>query len=165
VNSFLPALRRYRALAAILLCLVGLSLLGTQIDGALSAAVPAPTAGRVDLVRWDFKHDGSATLAGEWRYFDKRWAHEVVPTGPGAAAQVPGPWPASAVPSGNPRTEGYGTYVLNLTLPAAPEGERFAIDTGYVLSAYRVYANGELIVTSGTPAASREQNRAAACRP
>jgi signal transduction histidine kinase len=155
-------LRRYRALAAVLLCFVGLSLLVTQLDGTPSAVAPQPAGGRVDLAQWDFKRSGSATLAGEWRYFDKRWAHEVVPSSHAVAAQVPGPWPASAGPSGNPRTEGYGTYVLNLTLPVMPQGERFAIDTGYVLSAYRVYANGALIVTSGTPAASREGESARA---
>jgi len=114
---------------------------------------PAPRAGIVDFSRWDFARDGTAHLAGEWIYFDGRW---VMGTGEGRTggqrAPVPGLWPARR-PDGEIRADGFGTYALRLRLPAPPFGDTFAVDTGQIRSAYRLYADGEMIAQGGTPSA------------
>ena len=116
---------------------------------------PVPVGGSVDLSQWNFQRDGSVSLSGQWKFFDKTWASELAaPGAEGHNAAVPGPWPVTEKSSTVPRMDGYGTYVLKLKLPTARDGEAFAIDTGYVLSAYRVYANGQLIAESGIPSAT-----------
>jgi signal transduction histidine kinase len=126
-----------------------------------NVALPGPSHGYLDLSHWSGVERGTVSLAGEWQYFDKTWARDVPSSSDGGlSARVPGPWPVFEPKSSSPRMNGFGTYVLRLKLPAAPDGEDFAIDTGYVLSAYRLYANGKLVVARGQPAESAANERA-----
>ena len=132
--------------ALLSLCrLLGFTLLCVVASGAAAAPVPAPARGAIDLSTWNFQDDGQVSLGGQWSFYSGRWANEIdgaIPVG----GELPGAWDDSGHVG-----HGFGTYTLKLVLPAAPEGERFAILTGYIYSAYRVYANGELIATSGQP--------------
>jgi signal transduction histidine kinase len=117
---------------------------------------PAPQAGLLDLSQWRFARDGSVPLEGDWLYFDHSWG----PKGEAIYAQVPGPWPALDARSGGARAKGFGTYELRLKLPEAPADDSYAIDTGQILSAYRILANGRVIARPGTPAATKARERA-----
>ncbi len=119
---------------------------------------PAPRAGIVDFSHWNFAHDGTARLAGEWLYYDRQWAKDIGDRQMGGViAPVPGPWVGRGAKHS---AEGFGTYTLTLKLPAAPADDSFAIDTGQLYSAYRLYADGKLIAHGGTPAATRAAENA-----
>jgi signal transduction histidine kinase len=119
-------------------------------------APPALQAGQIDLTHWRFARDGSVSLSGSWVYFDHHWgAH-----GDAVYAPVPGNWPAFDARTGGVRPNGFGTYTLRLKLPEAPPGDMFVLDTGQVLSAYRVFANGKLIASPGMPAETKAEERA-----
>ncbi len=105
-------------------------------------AAPQPANGSLDLSAWDFRADGSVGLDGAWRVYHGRWAHEIDGATP-VVRTMPERW-TNAGEAGR----GYATYALTLTLPPAADGERYAVDTGYFYTAYRVYANGELIASS-----------------
>ena len=119
-------------------------------------STPTPKAGVVDLSQWRFARDGSVPLTGYWLYFDHSWSLK----GDAVYAQVPGPWPSFDARSGGTRRNGFGTYVLRVKLPAAPEGDRFAFDTGQIQSAYRIIANGKVIAAPGKPGATKAAERA-----
>lgn len=142
MSAFLFAIRRLARHLALGLMLCAMS--------AGAWAAPQPQNGTLDLSTWDFVRDGSVPLDGQWRVYHGRWAHEI----DGATLAVrsmPERWTNAGVAG-----HGYATYALTLTLPPAADGERYAIDTGYFYTAYRVYANGELIASSGTPSATAE---------
>ena len=68
---------------------------------------PVPVGGSVDLSLWNFQRDGSVSLSGQWKFFDKTWASELAaPDAVGHNAVVPGPWPVSERSSTVPRMEG-----------------------------------------------------------
>ena len=117
---------------------------------------PAPRDGLLDLSQWRFARDGSVPLEGNWLYFDHSWG----PRGEAVYGQVPGSWPAFDARSGDARHKGFGTYMLRLKLPPAPTGERFALDTGQILSAYSVLADGRVIASPGTPGVTKASERA-----
>ncbi len=143
-------------IAILIAAIFGLS--GGPVPGK---AKPVPQAARLDLTNWDFSRDGSVPLAGQWIYFDSRFVQSADPGMAGAAETfVPGPWPARETGSDDVRREGFGTYVLKLRVPDAPEGDAIAIDTGQIQSAYRLYANGKLIAAPGMPAATADAERA-----
>jgi signal transduction histidine kinase len=124
-----------------------------------TVTAPAPRAGFVDLSHWNFARDGTARLAGEWLYFDGRWVAAVGDDRTdGVPARVPGLWPQRGR-NGEIRADGFGTYALKLRLPAPPFGDTFAVDTGQMRSAYRLYADNKMIAEGGTPAASAADER------
>lgn len=113
--------------------------------------------GAIDVSQWHFAEDGNVSLNGLWRYYSQRWSSEIAAGDDGrVGAPVPGAWPAEPG-ADSTRQSGHATYVLRLKLPDTPEHDRLALSTGYWHSAYRVYANGELIATSGRPAADGDQ--------
>jgi signal transduction histidine kinase len=144
----------------------GFALLVAAIFGLSGGPVPGkakpfPQAGRLDLTRWDFRRDGSVPLAGQWIYFDSRFVQSADPGMAGAVETfVPGPWPAREAGRDQVRRDGFGTYVLKLSVPDAPDGDAIGIDTGQIQSAYRLYANGKLIAAPGMPGATAESERA-----
>ncbi len=142
MSAFLFAIRRLARYLALGLMLCVMS--------AGAWAAPQPQNGTLDLSTWDFVRDGSVPLDGHWRVYHGRWAHEIDGATP-AVRSMPERWTNAGIAG-----HGYATYALTLTLPPAADGERYAIDTGYFYTAYRVYANGELIASSGAPSATAE---------
>jgi signal transduction histidine kinase len=120
------------------------------VMSASAWAAPQPASGSLDLSAWNFQSDGSVSLGGAWRVYHGRWAEEIDGAQP-SLRSMPERW-TNAGETGR----GYATYALTLTLPPAPDGERYAIATGYFYSAYRVYANGILIASSGVPSATAD---------
>ena len=124
-----------------------------------SVSPPSPRAGFVDLSHWNFSRDGTVRLAGEWLFFDRRWKNDVGNGHMGGVgATTPGAWPASSR-DGELHADGFGTYALTLKLPAPSQGDPFAIDTGQLRSAYRLYADDKLIASGGAPAATARDER------
>lgn len=137
---------------------LALGLTGSPVAGH---STPIAQAGLLDLGQWDFTRGGSVPLAGQWLYFDERFVQSGDPGMAGAVETfVPGPWPAREAGTDEVRRDGFGTYTLKLRVPDAPAGDAIAIDTGQILAAYRLYANGALIAAPGTPGATAETERA-----
>ena len=145
--------------AGLVMCLVIVAVVGLWASGMASRgeSSSAPQAGSVDLGTWNFIRDGSVSLAGHWLYFDRQWMSGKKG---GVSAMVPGPWPAREPGSSAIRREGFGTYTLLLRLPAAPAGNSFAVETGQVWSAYRLFADGRTIAASGNPSGTPKGERA-----
>jgi signal transduction histidine kinase len=120
--------------------------------GGSGPAAPRVAIGTLDLGHWDFARDNDVRLAGRWKFFDSRWARDIDGATP-VPADVPALWPATNA-RGETRATGFATYAMTLLLPENIPGERLGIDTGYIYSAYRLYANGEIIASGGAPSAS-----------
>ena len=141
--------------------IVAAIVVGLSGGAAPGRPMPVPTAGLLDLGGWNFARDGAVRLAGQWLYFDNRFISDAAPGTPGAVEVfVPGPWPAREARGDQVRRDGYGTYTLMLRVPDAPAGDAIAIDTGQILSAYRLYANGRLIAGPGVPGATAALEKA-----
>jgi hypothetical protein len=78
--------------AAVLCCAALLWFVFTPASGPRAAS---PFGGAVDLSAWAFERNPTVSLSGEWRFFDGKWSNEIDSDGPGSAATMPGPWPAS----------------------------------------------------------------------
>ena len=142
-----------------------LAVVGWELFQTSDVAPPTQKhVGELDVSTWNFSRDGSVTLGGDWNYVDSQWAQQISDTTAPVSTLVPGPWPVNEPGRSIARQDGFGTYVLKLRLPFAPVGERFAISTGYWLSSYRVFANGALIASSGTPASNRSSEGANAIK-
>ncbi len=152
MSNHLSFVRRRGVLWATALGVAGVLVAFALTHAPAGPAAPRAHDGAIDLSQWSFAQDGSVSLAGEWRFYARRWASEIEGATP-ATVSVPGLWP-TADQNGAPMGQGFATYALSLELPAMPDGPQFAIDTGYYYSTYRLYANGELIASSGNPAAS-----------
>jgi len=148
-------------MGALAVCAVIAVALGVWSSGLAShaGAPPSPRAGAVDLTGWNFARDGSASLGGQWLYFDGSFAPGAERAG-GVNAIVPGPWPAREGSSNAIRRNGFGTYTLTVRLPATPNDDSFAMDTGQVWSAYRLLANGKIIAAPGVPSRTPQGERA-----
>ncbi len=147
----------FNALLAVALAVAFASL----FDARPAGNVPRVESGAIDLSRWDFTRDGSVRLTGQWRYVDRAWLNGSNAGALEVPADVPGAWPQGGGALGFARQEGFGTYALTVKLPPGTN-ERIAIDTGYVLSAYRVLANGVEVAASGTPSRSSKGEAARA---
>jgi len=146
-------LRHRLVFGVVAVCLAALALtFAPSSAGDVRQPPPRALTGALDLSRWDFAEQGSVSMDGDWLYFDARWAKEIDGAVP-KIRQVPGRT-SSFDPEAVARAHGYATYALTLRVPRA--AERLAIDTGYFYSAYRVYANGELIAQSGVPSATAD---------
>ena len=137
---------RFALVAALLL----LAVVAGSSSGSPSRPLPqAPSVsnGVLDATRWNFSADGAVTLGGSWLFSD---ISEGEPTdGRRQLAHVPGPWPVADESGWLAKREGAAHYRVKLKLSDAPAGERLAINTGYWMSAYKVVANGRVIVEGG----------------
>jgi signal transduction histidine kinase len=147
-----PTIPRSSRLAWIAGALLALAIGAFGVLSVPGKIAPAPRAGFVDLSQWDFARDGAVRLGGQWLFFEGRWANAIAGAR-GVPARVPGPWPVSAR-DGRVHADGFGTYRLQIRLPAGRGSDAFAVDTGQPRTAYRLYANGMLIASGGRPAAS-----------
>ncbi|MEI7025140.1 7TM diverse intracellular signaling domain-containing protein [Paenibacillus sp. y28] len=118
--------------------------------------------GVADLRGWSFMQQGPVNLDGEWAFY---WQKLLSPEqwreaeDSGAAPdwiEVPGSWNEQVLRDGTVLPgEGYGTYRLRVLLPQnGPPA--YAITVPGVSTAYRLWANGELVIQSGEPGTNRE---------
>ncbi|MBI1212363.1 MAG: hypothetical protein GC190_12935 [Alphaproteobacteria bacterium] len=141
-------------IAAIALVLVG----ARQEWSAPNILRPAP--GIIDLSNWRPTRDGPVRLTGAWKFFDGLWQSEIGgQPGRARAAHVPGPWPLKDPNSLIPRKNGFGTYHLSIILPAGLD-EPLAINSGQILSAYRIFLDGTLLSHGGRPASLARDEQA-----
>ena len=123
------------------------ALLFTLPVGADSA--PAQQ-GTLSLNTADFKQAGMAKLDGEWAFY---WQQLLSPGELAVASaspstiSIPGLWNNGAVEGISYDAFGYATLVLNIELP--PEKQNYLLKMQSLPSAYRLWANGEVVAENG----------------
>ena len=120
-------------------------------------ANPAPRAveGLLDLRQWNWQEEGSVNLEGEWAFF---WDQLLEPGQLTGTSEdylaLPGPWKGSSKQGTELATTGYATYQLQILLPAGEE--ILVLKVPPIRSAFRLWANGELLGASGEVGTSKE---------
>ncbi|ADH98105.1 sensor domain-containing diguanylate cyclase [Salisediminibacterium selenitireducens] len=114
---------------------------------------PAATNGELDTSFWDTE-DGSIPLSGEWHFYwssllepDERSGEEPV------VIDVPRSWNGTLVNGETIGGKGYATYHVQVT---APEADDLALYMPYLLTAYRLWINGESVASNGEVGTSAE---------
>lgn len=144
------AIRLIAVLLAAAALLAGLSGCGTERYDEL----PEAADGVLDLTSWDFS-DGQAAMNGEWLFYPHRLLEPSdMPAEDGVLAEVPRSWNSYSPALGFDGGLGYGTYrLLVLTDSAEPT---LSIRVPNIYTAYRLWVNGELVASRGTPAISAD---------
>lgn len=105
------------------------------------------------------------TLSGDWAFYWRKFlgngSEGGAPSPPDAYLKVPGFWSQQQNPESAFPADGYGTYYLTVKLPA--DDRDYALYITAINSAFRLIANGKILVTVGQPADSaaalvRERN-------
>lgn len=121
---------------------------------------PAASHGVLDLRDWDFEHNPTITLDGEWEFYPNAF---ILPAKIGDPAseslktmiQVPGDWSSYVSPdSGSPF--GYGTYRLRILI-GEPIDQPYGFLIGNIQASSRLYLNGKLFSQFGEPAERPKQ--------
>lgn len=113
--------------------------------------------GKVDFSNWTFTDQQSLSLNGEWEFYPNEWLSPQQATAHSSSPfylQVPGDW-REAFGEDPSTSYGYGTYRLVIQLPedtASLYGIRFK----EIMSAARVFINGNMITERNTPTMSKE---------
>lgn len=119
--------------------------------------------GTLDLRAWDFYRDGSVKLDGQWAFY---WERQLAfadlrsdpPLQPDKFAKVPGKW--NGYPIKGDLISGYGYATYKLTILIKEAGKPLALKLMPQSSAYRIYADDRLLVSSGEAGTSKEAFRA-----
>lgn len=134
------------------------ALLLASIGGAVAAVeAPRARAGVIDLGPGD-SFFRAHQLQGEWA-FD--WQNFVDPAAQPqwpAFAPVPGVWNNVGADGKAPGPDGWGSYGLEVRCPA---GQQLALSVPPQRTAMRVFVNGQLVATQGTPGTSAQEARPA----
>lgn len=137
--------------------LAALGLLAVFLSGCSGRTVPRARQGVLDLSRQDFGAGHSVPLEGEW---GARWNRLLSPGGipegslPDTVFAFPGYWNDARHGGRAIGAFACGTFTLEILLPDTLR--HLAIEIPDVLTAGRLYANGELIAESGRVGTSRE---------
>ncbi len=129
------------ALAAIVCCLQDIS----------AKDPPMAVQGVLDLRQWDFEKDGVIDLSGKYEFFwmQHLYPHDFVST-PHPAHDgfitVPGIWNNRRLHDEKISGKGYATYRLRILLR---KRQQLAFEFADMATAYRVYADGEEILSVG----------------
>jgi len=135
----MPLLRSSLATCLLLLTLAGIGAVLAQ-DAGVSTM---PRVSHAAL------HNGGASLGGQWKFRagdDLAWAAPAFDDSSWASADMPGRWPKG----GYPDSDQFAWYRLTLQLVEA-DGARFqkdfqlAVQTGKVMSAFELYADGNMV--------------------
>jgi signal transduction histidine kinase len=119
------------------------------------AGLPRVSGGSVDLSGVDFSRVRWLPLNGQWLWYENEWieSEQSDAHAKAAPAELPTMWNASGRGESFEPRYGIGSYVLELK--NCPSG--WLVYLPNADAAYRVYMNGELVATSGTP--SRDASR------
>ncbi|WP_127532966.1 sensor domain-containing diguanylate cyclase [Paenibacillus kobensis] len=124
----------------------------TIILGVMASAANAASADRAvrGLLELPQQSSDSVTLDGQWAFYWKRLLspEEMGKAAPDGFAEVPAAWNKSKLPGGRPSTNGYATYTLHIE--HTEPGKVWALDMPPLPSAYKLWVNGKLLVSSGT---------------
>ncbi|MCP5481353.1 MAG: SpoIIE family protein phosphatase [Spirochaetales bacterium] len=142
-----PGLALRFTIVCLLLALSGSCARFSQSSGT---ETPEVIMGRLDLTHWNFEDSGIVSLDGDWRFF---WQRLLVSSADGSGEQaqsepaeflaVPGLWNRSA----GAGQSGYATYRLVISRESRPQV--LGIKFQHIPCAFRLYANGRLIVSRG----------------
>lgn len=127
---------------------------------AAAATLPRAVDGVVDLGAWRPEAEGILRLDGEWRHFPRRLlapGDPALDAAPPGFATVPGTFVESDRAPGSPSGHGFATYALTVRLP--PDPPALALRIVSISTAFRLWADGELVAAAGTVAAGSEQAR------
>jgi two-component sensor histidine kinase len=141
--------------ALLLACLVTLGSCSSFEPGRGGRNGPKAVGGVLDLRAWDFAAQGGVDLEGEWDFASGELLDEPAAARFTAwrARRVPDFWKA---PEGGDRYgTGAGTYRLRILLPA--KTPLLAIRSYTGCNAFELEACGELVVSAGRPALSRQE--------
>ncbi|MGQ8874738.1 ATP-binding protein [Paenibacillus sp. TSA_86.1] len=136
-----------------------------------ATAVSQAEQGYMDLTHWDTEQEGIIRLDGEWAF---RWGSFEKPnsdgTNPNGGSEnqtttecvgcnagfisVPGLWNAHSGQLQDFSSEGYATY--RLSIQTADLDGIYGLYIKSIHSSYRLYINGELLSTVGTPGVSAD---------
>lgn len=119
--------------------------------------------GVLDLSRVDFSRTSALMLAGEWEFYPNvlgdsgnRPVFQNVVARPLA---VPGTWPEHQTSGLQFDSRfGYGTYRLVMMLP---QHRHYSIQFGAITTAARIWVNGQMLATLGTPGKDPASHKAA----
>lgn len=124
---------------------------------------PAAVRGTVDLSEWNFASGGLVPLNGQWEFygnrlltpqdFEKSGSDRPVPT---SYATVPAAWK----PEGSSGAFGYGTFRLQIRLPAASD-RTYGLVINNIKTAHLLFVNQERLGAGGRPGPTRADTRAA----
>ncbi len=115
---------------------------------------PTPAqAGKLDLTHWDFEKQGSVPLDGMWELY---WNQLLTPTDfrppppqKTADVPVPGQWTAYKINGQSLPGHGYGTFRLIIQTNDQTGQQLYGLKLGDVGTAYRLWLNGQNILTDG----------------
>lgn len=152
----------YTLLFAIVFIAISVSLTGRSNDSP-----PAAERGVLCLRDWSLQDDGKVPLTGEWSFHWKKLLDAREEGGtesrPGSYfVQVPNAWTSYNLGGIQPDRQGYATYGLRIELGETTEV--LAIHIPALLTAYVMYADGEVIAESGK-VSDNESDAAAFLRP
>lgn len=142
-------LRKKQNVLSILLILTILFLCGCEVK---KNNIPKASQGKIDLINWDFEKNGLAKLDGQWELYlgellepkdfknnDKKKPIDFF--------NIPNSF-TSTVYNNNLPKFGYGT--MRLIVKMNPSDNRlYAIKTRYILSASKIWINGQLATSAG----------------
>jgi PAS domain S-box-containing protein len=121
------------------------------------AAGPVAAGGVIDLMARGAT-ESSQPLQGDWGF---AWGQFVDPSATAplpAVAPVPGIWNDLTADGKPPGPDGFATYSL---LVLCPEGHQLALSVPAQRTAMRLYVNGILVASQGTPGTTPQETQAA----
>ena len=126
-----------------------------QVD---SAAPPVAQSGQMDLSHWPLKEMGAVPLAGEWEFF---WERQLEPDAFKGNASLEPEWITlprlwNGYSSKGTELGGDGFATFRLTVRLSKADQVLGLKIMDVNTAGRVYVNGKLLTSSGTPGTRAE---------
>ncbi|WNS42527.1 ATP-binding protein [Paenibacillus sp. MMS20-IR301] len=156
MKTFDYSLLAKRTLALLCICLLAAAALVPLLDKS-SSACTSRQPGVTDLSACTFDDNSVFPLNGQWEF---HWQQLLEAQGSRTAAAelpaymaVPGSWGPKSAVTGYSRY-GYATYRMLVQLP--PDIPVYALKVTNIRNASRVFVNGELLGSSGTPGTSSE---------
>lgn len=121
-----------------------------SVDFIQANTLPTAVNGMIDLRNVDLK--SVTPLNGEWQFYWQQYKTDyqcsLPTTNSEPRIQVPSKWNDQVVDNQTLSGHGWGSYRLYILAPLTDQA--LALKFLYVSTAYRLYANGKLIATTGT---------------
>src|ERR1041384_3134129 len=112
-----------------------------------SFAQPVIEKGTIDLRKWDFEHQGSVRLDGQWGFY---WQELLVPSQessrPTKFQQFPGIWEEG---------QGFATYTADVIIDRGIS--TLSLDLPDIYTSYQLWVNGVEVANNGEVGTSRKE--------
>lgn len=118
------------------------------------------TSNNIDATHYDFVNEGPLPLTGDWElYWDELLEpddfHETPLREPTEYISLPTELRSMEINEEKIDEDGYGTLRLNVKIDDV--SQVYSLKSNYLASAYRVWVNGELLVSTGEVAKTKEE--------